>query len=350
MTAAIPERPHGLIRMEPDGGGRIVGATSAARPAGGDAMIRTLVAIPACALMALAASPARADTTLATGLPATVTVSLRGDAVAWSAPTADGRFKLVIARGGVAADAAVKPSATPFDVDLGDDGHGHLIATYSRCSRPPKGLERPRGCDVYRYDVTARRERRVPGLGAGSASDYLPTAASGRIAFARSIAGGPARLYYRKLGGGALHALRGGLSNRDARTGPTSLDLGRSGLAIAWVARGPAGRDLGYGAQEVRWDPLHGTPRLLSRYIQGDISGTDVVGVSATRSGVFWGSQGNGENGATMLYLIPNLLQSSDSRALTVPIASASGTSLDDAVVLECPAGAACSVVRLTAP
>jgi hypothetical protein len=313
-------------------------------------MNRTLVAIPVCALAALATSPARADTTLATGLPGNVKVSMRGAAMAWSAPIAGGRFKLVIARGGIAADAATKPSAIPFDVDLGDDGHGHLIATYSRCSRPPNGLDRPRGCDVYRYDVTARRERRVAGLGRGSASDYLPTAASGRIAFARSIAGGPARLYYRKLGGGALHALRGGLANRDSRTGPTTLDLGRGGLAIAWVARGPVAPDLGYGAQEVRWDPLHGVARLLARYVQGDVGGTDVVGVSAAGAGVFWGAQGNGENGATTLYLIPTLLQPSDSRALTAPIASASGASLGDAVVLQCQAGATCSVVHLTAP
>src|SRR5690349_13726855 len=116
--------------------------------------------------MLLGAGDARAVTALATGLPPAVKGPLRGGAIAWSAPAAGGRWKLVIARGGVAADAAVRPASAAFDVDLGDDGHGHLIATYSRCSRPPRGLERPRGCDVYRYDVTARRERRVPGLGA----------------------------------------------------------------------------------------------------------------------------------------------------------------------------------------
>jgi hypothetical protein len=298
--------------------------------------MRALPIVPAACIAAilLGAATANADTTLATGLPASVKVSMRGGAIAWSAPAGAGRWKLVIARHGVAADAAVRSGRVPFDVDLGDDGHGHLIATYSRCSRTPHGLERPRGCDVFRYDVTARRERRVPGLGTGSASDYLPTAAGGRIAFARSVAGGPARLYERSLDGGALRRLRGGLPNADARTGPRSLDLGRRGLAIAWVARGPAGRGLDYGGQEVRFDPLHGTPRLLARYVQGDISGTDVVGVTATDTGVLWGAQGNGENDKTMLYLIPQLAQSSDSRELAFPIASASGVSLDRAVVL----------------
>jgi hypothetical protein len=298
-------------------------------------MTKTLCALAVGATaMLLGAATTRADTTLATGLPPTVKVSMRGGAIAWSAPAAGGRWKLVIARGGVAADAAVRLASVPFDVDLGDDGHGHLIATYSRCSRPPRGLERPRGCDVYRYDVTARRERRVPGLGAGSASDYLPTAAGGRIAFARSVAGGPARLYWRTLSGGPLHRLRGGLANADDRTGPRSLDLGRPGLAIAWVAPGPAGPGLDYGGQEVRIDPLHAAPKLLARYTQGDISGTDVVGVTATDTGVLWGAQGNGENDKTMLYLLPQLAQSSDSRELTFPIASVSGDSFAHAVVL----------------
>jgi hypothetical protein len=302
-------------------------------------IVRAFSIIPAvsAAALLLGAGTASADTTLASGLPADVKVSMRGDAIAWSAPAGAGRWKLVIARHGVAADASVPTARMPFDVDLGDDGHGHLIATYSRCGRPPFGLERPRGCDVYRYDVTAGRERRVPGLGIGSSSDYLPTAASGRIAFARSIAGGPARLYVRSLAGGPLRRLHGGLSNTDDRTGPRGLDLGRRGLAIAWVLRGPAksGRDIfDYGAQEVRFDPLHGTTRLLARYAQGNLAGTDVVGVTATSTGVLWGAQGNGENQKAMLYLIPQLTQSSDSRELTSPIASASGDSLEHVVVL----------------
>jgi hypothetical protein len=296
------------------------------------------------------AGVASADTTLATGLPSNVKVSMRGNAIAWSAPTADGRWKLVIRRGGVITGAAVRPAKVPFDVDLGDDGHGRLIATYSRCSRSG-GLERPRGCDVYRYDVSTARERRVPGLGAGRNSDYLPTAARGRIAFARSVAGGPARLYVRALGGGPLRAMPGGLRNRDDRTGPRSLDLGARGVAIAWVTRGPADPDLGYGAQEARFDPFRGRPRLLARYAQGNISGTEVVGVSATDTGVLWGAQGNGEDGRTRLFLVPRPGESSESRSLTFPIDSMSGTSLDRAVVLSCvrtaPPATACSVVLL---
>ncbi len=84
----------------------------------------------------------------------------------------------------------------------------------------------------------------------------------------------------------------------------------------------------------MRFDPLHGATRLLARYAQGNVAGTDVVGVTATGNGVLWGAQGNGENQKTMLYLIPQLAQSSDSRELTFPIASVSGDGLQHAVVL----------------
>ena len=303
-------------------------------------IMRALSIVPAlgAATLFLGVAAASADTTLATGLSLNVKVSMRGDAIAWSAPADGGLWKLVIARGGVAADAAVRTARVPFDVDLGDDGHGHLIATYSRCSRPSLDYRRPRGCDVYRYDVTARRERRVGGLGTGSASDYLPTAASGRIAFSRTVAGGPARLYVRSLTGGPLRRLHGGLSHPDEWTGPHSLDLGRRGLAIAWYLGGmvtTGNETFDDRTQEVRFDPLHGTPRLLARYADGGLAGTDVAGVSATDTGVLWGAQGYGEEiGTTMLYLIPQLAQSSDSRKLTFWIASASGDRLDHAVVL----------------
>ncbi|MSW96731.1 MAG: hypothetical protein F2796_08050, partial [Actinobacteria bacterium] len=216
------------------------------------------------------AGSASADQTLATGLSGNVKVSTsqRGTSIAWSAPTGAGRWKLMLWRNGVTSDVPVPTSNMPFDVDLGDDGHGHLIATYSRCSRVTVGLARPRGCDPYRYDVTAARERRIPGLGYGSNSDYLPTASGGRIAFARSVGGGHADLYVRGLTSGTLRRQPGGLMNSDRRTGPRRLDLGLRGLAIAWATLGATpGYD--YGAQEARYDLLKGGHRLLARYAQG---------------------------------------------------------------------------------
>jgi hypothetical protein len=312
-----------------------------------------LTLLTASAVLAAAATPAAADTTLATGLPDTVRVSMSPDGatLAWSAPTADGRWKLVLHRGGVTQDAAVRTASAPFDVDLGTDGAGRLVATYSRCaSRSP--LSCPRGCDPYVYEVTARTERRIPGLGRGDNSDYLPTASFGRVAFARSVDGARANLLRRGLDGGTLQRMPGGLQNRDRRTGPRALDLGRRGLAVAWVTRGPAGDDFPYGVQEARYDALRGGHRLMARYVQGNVSGTDVVGVNAidTGSGMLWGAQGNGEDERSRLYLVPVQWESSDSRSLGLPLASASGTGLDRAVVLTCPRGEAqdaCSVVLL---
>jgi hypothetical protein len=286
---------------------------------------------------------ASADTTLATGLPATVKVSLRGTAVAWSAPAPAGGFKLVIRKNGVIRDAAVAPSPRPFDVDLGDDGHGHLIASYSRCSGR---LEAPttRGCDVYVYAVTAARERRVAGLLRGAASDYLPTAAHGRIAFARSVHGRQPRLYVRALNGGSLRALPFG--RRQVDSGPTSLDLGARGLAIAWK------RTADYGSQQVRYDRLGGGSKVLATYGGGALAGTDVAGVSATRTGVFWGTEGYGESiGMSRLYLAAGLNKSSASRDPGTQLTSVSGASLRRAVVLSCEmrdsAATKCSVVLL---
>jgi hypothetical protein len=299
------------------------------------------------ALLAAAAlapvAVASADTTLASGLPASVKVSMRGTAVAWSEPAPAGGFKLVIRNNGVARDAAVAPSPRPFDVDLGDDGRGHLIATYSRCSGRLEGTT-PRGCDVYMYAVTAARERRVAGLGRGAASDYLPTAARGRIAFARSVRGGHPRLYVRALDGGRLRGLPFG--RRQVGSGPTSLDLGARGLAIAWK------RTADYGSQQVRYDRLRGGSKVLATYGGGALAGTDVVGVSATRTGVFWGTEGYGEGiGWSRLYLVARLNASSESRDPGMQLTSASGANLRDAIVLSCELrdfGATnCSVVLL---
>jgi hypothetical protein len=56
----------------------------------------------------------------------------------------------------------VRSRGAPFDVDLGPDGHGSVVAAYSRCRREPDyvlpdgSLPQPtysRGvaCDIYRY-------------------------------------------------------------------------------------------------------------------------------------------------------------------------------------------------------
>jgi len=292
------------------------------------------------------AGAASADTTLATGLPPTVKVSMRGTAVAWSEPAVAGGYKLVIRTNGVARDAAVARSPRPFDVDLGDDGHGRLVATYSRCSGR-RTATAPRGCDVYLYAVAAARERRVSGLGRGGASDYLPTAGRGRIAFARSVRGGAPRLYVRALGGRRLHALPFG--RREAGSGPTSLDLGAGGLALAWK------RTADYGSQQVRFDALSGGSKVLATYSGGALAGTAIAGVSATPTGVFWGTEGYGESiGISRLHLLRTPDGHRESRDPGIQLTSVSGVSSATAVALTCASPGSgtrsCSVVLLGRP
>ncbi len=100
-------------------------------------------------------------------------------------------------------------------------------------------------------------------------------------------------------------------------------------------------------------DLLRGGHRLLARYAQGNVSGTDVVGVSATDTGgILWGAQGNGEDGRSRLYLVPDPEESSDSRYLSFPLSSVSGASLERALVLTCSrdtsAASGCSLVLLS--
>jgi hypothetical protein len=299
--------------------------------------------VPAGSQLWSAGVAALAAVPLATGLPPAVKVSQRGSAVAWSEPAPGGGFKLVVRVDGIARDAAVAPSRRPFDVDLGDDGHGHLIATYSRCTGAPERTP-PRGCDVYAYRVTTGHERRVAGLGRGAASDHLPTAARGRIAFARSVRGGHPRLHVRSLDGGPLRALPFG--RRQRGSGPTGLDLGARGLALAWQ------RPADYGSQQVRYDPLSGRSKVLATYYGGALAGTDVVGVSATPTGVLWGTAGYGESiGFSRLHLVPRPGAPPQSLDPGIQLTSVSGTSLADAVALTCDWGTFgpenCSVVLL---
>ena len=150
----------------------------------------------------------------------------------------------------------------------------------------------------------------------------------------------------RALDGGRLRTLPFG--RRQLGSGPTSLDLGARGLAIAWK------RTADYGSQQVRYDTLRGGSKVLATYGGGALAGTNVVGVSATRTGVFWGTEGYGESiGILRLYLVARLNESSASRDPGTQLTSVSGVSLTDAVVLSCETGgfgaANCSVVLLSA-
>ena len=130
-------------------------------------------------------SSAAADTVISVE-PAAPKLSAAAGVLAWSNfDQATGAWFLAIRRGTLVQRLPVAPRAVPFDVDLGHDARGHLIAVYSRCDREPGFPPTGRGCDLYRYDLDAGLERRLAGASTDVASEYLPSLDGGRVAFAR---------------------------------------------------------------------------------------------------------------------------------------------------------------------
>jgi hypothetical protein len=145
-----------------------------------------LAAPLALAAAALSAPAAHADTILSSE-PAPPKISAAGGAAAWSTyDQAAGAWFLVTRQAGAVERAAAAPRSVPFDVDLGRDASGRLVATYSRCDRDP-AIAAPlgRGCDLYAYDLASRAERLLRGPSSDAASEYMPSIAGGRIAFGR---------------------------------------------------------------------------------------------------------------------------------------------------------------------
>jgi hypothetical protein len=145
-----------------------------------------------------------------------------GGHVVWSDYDAGaGVWRLMAHAGGVTQAVPVPPRATPFDVDLGPDGHGGTLAVYSRCARairhdfPTPPLDSRRyGCDLYRYSFTTGRESAIARANSGG-DETWPAAWRSGLAFVRTNPGrrGPAgkvqQLLWRSLGSaGRARSLR----------------------------------------------------------------------------------------------------------------------------------------------
>ncbi|HEX8104356.1 MAG TPA: hypothetical protein VF533_17200 [Solirubrobacteraceae bacterium] len=141
------------------------------------------------------------------------------------------RYRLVAWYAGKRHRLPVAPRRTPFDADLGADERGGVQAVYSRCRREPTG-----GCDLYRYSFATRTERRLA-ISSPRGSEGMPTVSGRHVAFVRYAT--VPRIYVGTIGGeGHVRRLRGGTRERNAAggdTGPASLDLAGSRLAVAWV-------------------------------------------------------------------------------------------------------------------
>lgn len=152
---------------------------------------RLLLLLATVSAASLAAGPAHADTAVAQ-LDRPSPIAAQGGVVAWSAyDAATRRFHLVLRRGRAVARAAIAPAVAPFDVSLGRDAAGRLVALYPRCDQPGGARRRPSGCDIYRYDVTAGREDLVSEVSRADRDEGWPAQSGRRVAFVALRGKGP---------------------------------------------------------------------------------------------------------------------------------------------------------------
>lgn len=131
------------------------------------------------ASLVVTTTPATADEVVAQ-LARDTPISAYGGFVAWSDHDAVAdRYRLMLRRGDSTTPAAITPARQPFDVSLGPDARGRVVALYTRCRTTT------RGCDVYRYDVAARRERRVAAASSPRHDEAWPVQWRDRLAFVR---------------------------------------------------------------------------------------------------------------------------------------------------------------------
>lgn len=249
--------------------------------------------VATAALALVPASVAAAQEVVLSTEPSAPKIAADGGAVAWSSYDAAARsWVLRIWREGRTESANVGPRSVPFDVDLGTDRGGRLVATYSRCRVENASFPtRSRGCDIYVYDILSGIERGGAPVTTRGGSEFLPTMAAGRIAFARvydakrTHLGSRPVIYVRDLRHrGPSRRLPAGTWNGDRRTGPVSLDLDSKRLAIAWDVLGP--NRLGpYGADQMLLDRLSGSQTVVEQHGHGNLSA--IVPVSPSLSGGF---------------------------------------------------------------
>jgi hypothetical protein len=232
-------------------------------------------ALMAFALLAPCAAPADADELIA-NVARPTPVGALGGRVVWSDYDAlQGAYFLTQRFNGITARLPVRPRSVPFDVDLGLDSGGTVVAAYSRCRQEPGGRNQAlatsltlmpqwstgRGCDAYALNPGTGVETRVAGASSAGASEFLPSVSRSRIAFARVYerrpgrAGKRAYLFVRSLtrrgtsrrvpagprSRGRLCAFRPPPCRRVIEPGPTGLDLSRRALGFGWDSAGREG-------------------------------------------------------------------------------------------------------------
>jgi hypothetical protein len=212
------------------------------------------LALAACALFPAAASaqagPDPAAAPALAELSRATVVGAAGGFTAWSAYEG-GAYRLVVrAPDGTQGPAPVATRKVPFDLDLGTDASGRVVAAYSRCTKEPTlvggaNATAPNytsggGCRVVLYDLASQRERTLP-RSKGSSSDVLPAVGGSRIAFisvptARRLKG-KAQLRWRTTTSATAKVLDTGVRRTGTASvsgGPAGVDTDGRRVAVVW--------------------------------------------------------------------------------------------------------------------
>ncbi len=217
-------------------------------------VLATFAAALALAGAAPAAAQSPADP-LATGLARATVVGAAGGWTAWSVYEG-GEYRLVTrSPASVQGTAAVRGRKVPFDLDLGTDAKGRVVAAYSRCTTEPTlvgganatapNYATGKGCRIALLDLASGKERLLA-RSSGSSSDVLPSVGGSRIAFvavptSRRLRG-KAQLRWRSGTSTTAKVLytdvvRRGTPNVSA--GPANVDTDGRRVAAVWRSEDP---------------------------------------------------------------------------------------------------------------
>jgi hypothetical protein len=195
-------------------------------------------------LLAIAASAAMFVPGEPTDLPVQTSFAAGDGWLVWSMPEPGldpkRRYGLYASHGGRVLRLAVQARAVVFDAAVGSDARGRTVVVYSRCMREgPPGPGAParahwflgRGCDLWRYDLTRRREQRIEVASHHRFDEYEPALEEGRLAYAAASSRGD-----------RLELVQVSLDDRfDQRRRVPLLEYGRQpyGAVLGIALRGP---------------------------------------------------------------------------------------------------------------
>ncbi|MCP9490834.1 MAG: family 43 glycosylhydrolase [Solirubrobacteraceae bacterium MAG38_C4-C5] len=245
-------------------------------------------------------------------------VTAYSERVVGDSPAAD-RYFLTVAREGQTSRVAIPPRAgVPFDVDLGPDEDGDVVAVYSRCATEPDPVRvrdtfgarvfagpypawtAGRGCDVFRLDLDDSEtvENRIGGASTADSSEVLPSIWRDRVAFVRVYERRSGRrgtypyLYTRPLDGGSSVREEGGSRGTSGLPGPVRLDLYGRRLGFVWnYSTGEPESGEIAGTTEVRLDTVGSRSRRVLSQADWSDQPASYVGPTGSRGRLFYGYQ-----------------------------------------------------------